>query len=69
MERWKRKTLVEFILRFFLQVQEGYFEIGDKVSVDQDGDTVRSLQHGHGGWAEEMREVCVYLCVRVCVFS
>ena len=52
-----------------MQVQAGYFELGDKVCVDQDGDTVRSLQCGHGGWAEGMREVrlCVCVCVCVCV--
>ena len=55
--------LVDYSLYYFLQVQAGYFELGDKVTVDQDGDTVRSLQCGHGGWAEGMREVRVCVCV------
>lgn len=42
-----------------LKVPEGYYEVGDNVCVDSDPNTVRYLQHGHGGWAESMREVLI----------
>ena len=35
----------------------GYFQIRDHVRVDLDAEVLKTLQSGHGGWSEGMREV------------
>lgn len=42
----------------------GGLSIGDQVNVDLDFEIVQSLQHGHGGWADGMFEVCVFCIVK-----
>ena len=37
------------------------YRVGDAVRVNEDKDQVAREQKGHGGWREEMAEVCIYI--------
>ena len=39
------------------EVWLGHFEVGNHVCVEVEVDVMKTLQSGHGGWTEGMREV------------
>lgn len=45
------------------------FSVGDKVKVNKDVETLKSMQEGHGGWNPRMAQVCFALISNMKVSS